>query len=118
MRQLVFAYNADGGLANLLKDAAHKVLRPATYPCSLCAVTYGPLGMRRRWAAFVRGLPARVRFLHRDELRAEFGDPPDPLPALYEVDPPATLRQLIGKAALDACGDLDALEALVRARVG
>ncbi len=43
---LVFVYNANSGLLNALLDMGHKVVSPRTYPCSLCALTYGSLGLR------------------------------------------------------------------------
>ncbi|MCE9571517.1 MAG: hypothetical protein K8W52_00025 [Deltaproteobacteria bacterium] len=113
-RRFVFVYNADGGLWNLLQDAAHKVLRPSTYPCSLCALTYGALGMKRSWARVVRSLPGEVVFLHKDETR--FGAWPGPLPAVLEVIDGAMIER-IGAPELDALRDLDALVALVRARL-
>lgn len=33
-------------------DAAHKLISPATYSCSLCALTYGAVSMKRSWAAW------------------------------------------------------------------
>ena len=38
--RLVFVYNANAGLVAGMLDSVHKVVSPATYPCSLCAVTY------------------------------------------------------------------------------
>ena len=52
---LLFVYNADSGKLNALKDAIHKVVKPSTYPCSLCTVTYGNLGMKRTWKTFISG---------------------------------------------------------------
>jgi hypothetical protein len=113
-RRFAFVYNADGGLWNLLQDAAHKLLRPSTYPCSLCGLTYGPLGMKRSWAAFVRTLPGAVEFLHKDEPR--HGPWPGPLPAVLELID-GRLVERVGAAELDGLRDLDALIALVRARL-
>ncbi len=69
---LLFVYNADSGKLNALKDAIHKVVKPSTYPCSLCAVTYGSLGMKKEWKTFVNGLDIPVEFLHRDEFCAKY----------------------------------------------
>ncbi|KEF35058.1 hypothetical protein RDMS_03240 [Deinococcus sp. RL] len=99
---LLFVYNADGGPLNGLKDLWHKTVSPQTYACSLCAVTYGPLGMRREWRDFVRGLGREVRFLHRDELAAEFGLRNVPLPAVYELRPEGTLQEWLPASELRA----------------
>ena len=65
--RLILVYNADGGVLNALKDAAHKIARPATYPCSLCALTYGWVAMHSDWRRFLFRLPLVKVFLHRDE---------------------------------------------------
>jgi len=46
---LIFDYNAPDGLGAALIDAVHKIVAPESYPCSLCAVTYGAVSMKRRW---------------------------------------------------------------------
>lgn len=81
--RLLFVYNADGGVLNALKDAVHKVARPQSYPCSLCATTYGAVSMRREWRDYVRQLPLPARFLHRDELQAQWPALAEPLPAIF-----------------------------------
>ena len=49
LQRLIFVYNADGGRLAGLQDMFHKILSPATYSCSLCAVTYGATSMRPEW---------------------------------------------------------------------
>ena len=96
---LLFVYNADSGLLNALKDMAHKALSPGTYPCGLCATTYGPLAMRSEWKAHVAALPYKAEFLHRDEFRARHRKAGQPLPAiLLKAD--GTLIELLGPADL------------------
>ncbi|PTA69707.1 hypothetical protein [Deinococcus arcticus] len=112
---LVFVYNADGGVLSGLKDLWHKTVSPHTYDCQLCAVTYGPLGMRREWRTFVQGLGAEVTFLHRDELRARHGLTGVPLPAAF-VEQGGGLRPWLGAEDLRAAHTLDDLMALVQAR--
>ena len=80
--QLIFVYNADSGKLNAYLDMLHKVFSPNTYPCSLCAITYGPFSMHKEWEKFVGKLPCSVRFLHRDEWEAEF-ERRDELPAVF-----------------------------------
>ncbi|MCY4438269.1 MAG: hypothetical protein OXE05_13160 [Chloroflexi bacterium] len=69
-RRIVFVYNADSGHLAQLKDYVHKIVSPETYPCSLCQITYGNLGMKRAWRRFVQELPHPAVFAHRDELAA------------------------------------------------
>ena len=70
--ELLFVYNADSGILNLLKDAAHKLLKPSTYPCSLCALTYGAVSEKSAWRKFRNHDERNMRFLHKDEFETEF----------------------------------------------
>ncbi|TVQ90324.1 MAG: hypothetical protein EA400_06390 [Chromatiaceae bacterium] len=114
---LIFVYNADSGLFNVLADAAHKVLAPDSYRCHLCKVTYGWFSERRAWRDFIAGLGARCSFLHRDEFQQQFPGLQLALPAVLcstEVQAPPVV--CIEAAALNACTSLEALMDLVRER--
>ena len=113
---LLFVYNADGGVLSGLKDLWHKTVSPQTYNCQLCAVTYGPLGMRREWRDFVRGLGAEVTFLHRDELREQYGLSGVPLPAVFEQTGEGP-RVWLSAEEVRGAGDLEALMRLVERRL-
>lgn len=118
MRTLIFIYNADGGLLNAAGDAVHKLVNQATYPCSLCALTYGAVSMRGAWRTFLgtTGLP--VLFLYRDEFRADLDRRDLPLPAILLGAPSGGLPEvLVSAAELDALGDLPALMDLIRVRL-
>ncbi len=65
--KLIFVYNADSGVFNLLSDAVHKILSPQTYACHLCAITHSNFGMRKEWKAFLETLQPPPSFLHADE---------------------------------------------------
>lgn len=114
---LIAVYNADGGLLDAARDAVHKLVSPATYPCSLCALTYGAVSMRRVWRAFLDRLGMPVMFLYRDEFREDLDSRDLPLPVILlggETNPPEVL---VSAAELDALPDLLALMALVEARL-
>ena len=64
---LVFIYNADGGLLNGIMDSVHKTVSPATYSCSLCAMTYGVFAMSAKWREWLKALPVATEFYHRDD---------------------------------------------------
>lgn len=116
-QRLLFVYNADGGLLPGLKDMFHKLLSPATYPCSLCAITYGAASMRPEWQQFIKSLPVPVEFLHRDEFgRAYPGEPQYALPAAFAVTEAGELKPFIDAREMDAA-DLNRLMELVRARL-
>lgn len=114
--RLLFVYNADSGVMQALRDAVHKTVSPETYGCNLCALTYGSLGMRRRWRGFVDGLPLPAVFVHRDEFRDGY-DRDVALPAAF-VEEDGELSLLLSADEINGCGTLDELMALVEEKVG
>ncbi len=114
-RRLVFVYNADTGLLEAVQHVVWAAARPATYPCRLCLLTYGPLGMRRPWRRFIASLPTPSDFLHADELQARYPAlGPVELPALFE-DVGGSLTPLIDAVDMREMASLDALITRVRA---
>lgn len=114
---LIIVYNADGGAFAMLADALHKVVSPATYPCSLCAVTYGPVAMRGQWRTFLDRLPNAKRFYHRDDFAADFPGVEVSLPAILIRRPGEAPEVLVSAAELDATPDLSKLIQLVESRL-
>jgi hypothetical protein len=113
---LVFVYAGDSGLLHGVIDTFHKILSPATYACNLCALTYTRTGKQRGdWVRAVRDLGMPSVFLHRDELRLRPGAMDVPLPAVL-VDRGGAHTPLVSREEIEACGDLDALIALVSTR--
>ena len=116
-QRLIFVYNADGGLLPGLKDMFHKVLSPATYPCSLCAVTYGATSMRPEWQRFIRTLPLPVEFLHRNEFVRDYPQwRAHPLPAAFAATATGVLVPFIEAPEMGAT-DLNRLMKLVQERL-
>ena len=116
-QRLLFVYNADGGQLAGLKDLFHKMLSPATYPCSLCAITYGATSMRPEWREFVKSLPVPVDFLHRDEFVRDYPQwRTHPLPAAFALAADGRLTPFIDAPAMNAT-DLNGLMALVQAQL-
>ncbi|MDQ3367375.1 MAG: hypothetical protein M3680_18275 [Myxococcota bacterium] len=111
-RELVFVYDADSNAWSKLFDAAHKIVSPATYSCSLCTLTYGAFSMHRTWASFVGSLPHPVRFAYRDQLRREHVALPA-LPALLERRGGAWTT-LLAREQIAACANLEELIERVR----
>ena len=110
--RLIFIYNADGGIAQGIMDSIHKTLSPATYPCSLCAITYGAFSMDRHWRAWLKTLPMPVEFYHKD-------DSPYPQIALpvVLVERAGQVETLVSAERLNALGSVDALIAEIGQRL-
>lgn len=115
--RLILVYNADSGLPNALKDAVWKVVRPSTYPCSLCALTYGYVSMHGQWRRFLARLPHFKVFHHRDDFAQAFPELTVALPAILLVEAGAPAQVLISADELKALPDLDALIQLAQNRV-
>ena len=65
--KIIFVYNADSGIINTVKDYFHKIVKPSTYQCNLCSLTFDNLGMKKGWKTFVDDLEPEIEFLHKDE---------------------------------------------------
>lgn len=117
MRTLIFIYNAKAGLLAAAGDTVHKLVSPGTYPCSLCALTYGALSKRPAWSAFLARVGMPTLFLYRDEFRADLDTRDLPLPAILLGSDGPVPEVLVSAAELDALPDLDALIALLVARL-
>ena len=68
-RRLIFVYNADSSLEHKVFDFLHKAISPATYQCSLCAITYGTFSMHKEWKDFISSLSVPVEFLYKNEFK-------------------------------------------------
>lgn len=110
--RLIFIYNADGGLAQAIMDSLHKTLSPATYPCSLCAITYGSFRMDPKWRTWLAALPMPAVFYHKDDTPHK----DVPLPAVLR-DRAGQIEVLIDASTLDLIESLDALITMMEARL-
>ncbi|MFS4456505.1 GTPase [Maribacter sp. 2304DJ31-5] len=75
-QRLIFVYNADSGLGNLILDGAHKIISPKTYACSLCDITHGAFFENKVWKTFRKQLVSNgfdLEFLHKDEFVNTYG---------------------------------------------
>ena len=115
--RLVVVYNANAGWASALMDAAHKLVRPETYECSLCMISYGAVSMRRRWRKYLDGLALEKRFHHRQDFARAY--PADCFPMVDGLNLPAIfieaggeLHCLLSSKQLDS---LTVVEALITA---
>jgi len=93
--RLVIAYNANAGWASALMDAAHKLLRPETYECSLCIISYGAVSMRRPWRKYLDSLAMEKQFYHRQDFARAY--PADLFPVVDALTLPAIFIEADGK---------------------
>lgn len=70
--RLIFIYNANSGLRNSLLDGAHKALRPSTYQCNLCDLTFGVINEKKAWKRFREEEDRSMEFLHKDEFNKQY----------------------------------------------
>ena len=115
--RLILVYNAKGGVFHMLADAVHKIVAPATYPCSLCALSYGPVAMRQRWRQTLAALPVATEFFHSDDFARAFPRLTIALPAILLAQGTSQPEVLIGSTELDALAGLEALIALLHQRL-
>lgn len=69
--KLILVYNADSGLLNQVIQSGHKILRPSTYPCSLCQLTHHSFGERSIWKEFRKNHNLKFEFLHKNEFESQ-----------------------------------------------
>jgi hypothetical protein len=110
--KLVFIYNADSDVTSIVKDFWHKLLRPSTYQCNLCQVTYGAFGMKKDWKEFIKNLNIDVEFLHRDEFEDKYDIKDAIYPSVY-INENGRLKLLISAEEMNIVKSLDEMEALV-----
>lgn len=116
--RLIIVYNADRGWASALMDAAHKLVRPATYGCSLCMISHGAVSMRRPWRLYLASLPMEIDFYHRQDFADTYGARFFPmveglsLPAIL-LEASGKLHGLLSSQELDGLADVEGLVAAV-----
>jgi hypothetical protein len=113
MTTLLFVYNAADGVFAAIGDAVHKAVSPETYPCSLCAITYGAVSMRPEWRAYLKSLPYPVRFHHCPDFCRAYPDLNVALPAILFAKGDAPPRVIVDAATLNQVRDLQELIAIL-----
>jgi hypothetical protein len=114
--KLVLVYNANAGLVAGLMDSIHKTLSPATYPCSLCAITYGAVRMDPKWKAWLTAQPFDAVFYHRPDFREAYPCVDVALPAIL-IERGDTLEPIVRAKDFDPAMTVDALIAMLEQRL-
>jgi len=115
-KKLVFVYNADSGVVNIVKDFWHKLLRPSTYQCNLCAQTFSAFGMKKDWKKFINKLDIEAEFLHKDEFEEKYEISDAVYPSAYLKNGIA-FDLLINHKEMNGVKSLDEMEALVLSKL-
>lgn len=113
---LLFVYNANAGVAAGIMDSIHKTLSPATYPCDLCAITYGAVRMDPKWKAWLKAQPFESVFYHRLDFRAAFPTLDVELPAIL-IEREGSVETLVAADEFKQAPTVDALIALIETRL-
>ncbi len=71
-QKLIFVYNADSGLRNVIIDGAHKIFSPNTYACNLCDITFGAFAENKTWKKFRQKTSLVMQFLHKNEFKSQY----------------------------------------------
>ncbi len=108
-KHLIFIYNADSGILNMASDWLHKILRPETYPCSLCALTYGHFGEKKEWRETLSKLNHKTEFLHQDEFNEQYPDQKFKLPCVL-INKNNELSEILSAEELNAMTSLSDLQ--------
>jgi hypothetical protein len=110
--KIIFVYNADSGVFNLLGDVAHKIFSPQTYQCNLCAITHGNFGMRGEWREYLKTLKVPFEFLHADEFKSRYKIEDIKLPAVFREDG-GDLKLIIDSKTINSCHSVDDLRRVI-----
>jgi hypothetical protein len=114
--KLIFVYNARAGMLAGLMDSIHKTLSPDTYPCGLCAITYGALAMKPTWRNWLKSQPFESEFRYRAAFRASYPGVDAALPAIF-VDRDTRLEMLVAASDFKTASTVDDLIALIETRL-
>lgn len=114
--KIIFVYNADSGVFNLMSDIAHKIFSPQTYACNLCAITHSNFGMKKEWKAYLESLPNPLEFLHADEFKEKHQSETVNLPAIF-VEENGALRQIADADEINKSRSIQDLQAIINHEV-
>jgi hypothetical protein len=118
-KALIFVYNASSGVNNSLLDSVQKLLKPESYECKLCELTFGVISENKKWKAFRKQSDMEMIFLHKEEYQKKFKSK---FEQLYDL--PVVLYQdnydlslVIGKEELNQIEEVEILIEKIKARV-
>jgi len=116
--RVLLIYHTDGGRWQALRDAAHKMVSPTSYPCALCTLTHGVFRARGPWRDFQARHGTAVAVWHRDEFVAAFPDQAIRTPCVLARTAEGSLHEVLSPAAIAVIDDVDGLIARLAVLLG
>jgi len=108
---LIFVYNANSNLFDVVADFVHKRISPSTYNCSLCSLTHGNFSMKKEWKSFIKALPVSSLFLHKDEFLKQY-KVAHQFPAVFLLKS-QMIKEIISRQEIESCQTVDEMKTLV-----
>lgn len=110
--KIIFVYNADSGVFNLIADMIHKLFSPQTYACNLCAITHSNFGMKKEWKEYLETLENPLEFLHSDEFKGKYKVKNINFPAIF-IEEDNSLKQIAHAEKINDCRSVQDLESII-----
>jgi len=114
MNKLIFVYNANSGIGNLVLDVAHKLFSPKTYACNLCAITFNTFSENKTWKTFRAQSTIDFEFLHIDEFKKKHQN----LKFDYPVILNESIEVFLDKEAINALHNVEDLISIIKTKHG
>ena len=112
-KEIIFVYNANSSFFSQVTDFAHKAISPDTYECNLCKLTYEGLGMKKVWKEFIKSLPMKATFLHKNDfikMHPDFSK--HSFPAIFQADG-KIVREIVSAEKINQQNDIEDLKNLI-----
>lgn len=106
--KIIFVYNAESGIANSILDIGHKILKPDTYSCNLCQLTFGTFTENSEWKKFRKSSNHEMEFLHKDEFEKKYNEALN-YPTVLQITKDGKLTELIKSERLDEINSVQEL---------
>ena len=116
MKKLLFIYNANSGIGNMVLDVAHKLFSPKTYNCKLCALTYDTFSENLIWKDFRKNSNLDFDFLHLDEFKAKYQDEAFSYPVILD-ETAIGLNEFLSTEAINAISSIEDLILVIKHKI-
>lgn len=113
MSKLLFIYNANSGIGNLVLDVAHKLFRPETYACNLCTITHNTFSENKAWKTFREQSTIDMDFLHIDEFETKYKETNFEYPIILKEED-TIVKPFLSKAIINTFNSVEDLIAAIK----